>query len=339
MVERTDSKSSEHSDLLIDISYLNQHYESFRSIVEDHQSFDSFNPISVESSKLNGSSLIVSEAKINANNENEHCSVLNITQTSAYAQNVTDRHSLPLSPSITPPILSPKSVSTESSMRTHSSECFYVPSDESFSTISASNQIGEEFEPKLTEENFSSSQSLTFDSDMAEYEIKTERESITEQSVVQNAEIFNQSNDQNQMKTSVLHVDTKLANIQSSIRQEQSLQNKTILAQKILSMIREDDYEQFVSTLRFAKPDLNIFINGQTALHYCLLMGRDVSWCKTLVLNGANPNLSNQDGWHPLHLAAFRGLKESVHYLNSCNEDCQMHHQNLEEDRFKSKRL
>ena len=40
-------------------------------------------------------------------------------------------------------------------------------------------------------------------------------------------------------------------------------------------------------------------------------------------MNGANPNLSNQDGWHPLHLAAFRGLKESVNYLTNCNNNTQ----------------
>ncbi|KAH9425924.1 Receptor-interacting serine/threonine-protein kinase 4, partial [Dermatophagoides pteronyssinus] len=106
-------------------------------------------------------------------------------------------------------------------------------------------------------------------------------------------------------------INTQLANHQSTRQQEESYQNKILLAKKILKLIQNNDYEQFSRILLYKKPDLNVFINGQTALHYCLLLGRDVSWCKLLVLNGANPNLSNQDGWHPLHLAAFRGLKES----------------------------
>ncbi|XP_017494468.1 PREDICTED: uncharacterized serine-rich protein C215.13-like [Rhagoletis zephyria] len=48
-------------------------------------------------------------------------------------------------------------------------------------------------------------------------------------------------------------------------------------------------------------------------------LSRDVSWCKQLVLFGANPNLSNLDGWHPLHLASFSGLNENLNYLISCN--------------------
>ncbi|KAH9497863.1 hypothetical protein DERF_013817 [Dermatophagoides farinae] len=124
-------------------------------------------------------------------------------------------------------------------------------------------------------------------------------------------------------------INTQLANHQSLRQQEQSYQNKILLAQKILKIIKNDDYEQFAKILQYTKPDLNVFINGQTALHYCLLLGRDVSWCKLLVLNGANPNLSNQDGWHPLHLAAFRGLKESVNYLTNCNNSFYHHDNNL----------
>ncbi|CAG2172967.1 unnamed protein product, partial [Oppiella nova] len=47
---------------------------------------------------------------------------------------------------------------------------------------------------------------------------------------------------------------------------------------------------------------------------------RDVSWCKQLVRNGANPNLSNHDGWHPLHLAAYHHRNnETLTYLINCN--------------------
>ncbi|XP_054153823.1 notch-regulated ankyrin repeat-containing protein B-like [Oppia nitens] len=93
---------------------------------------------------------------------------------------------------------------------------------------------------------------------------------------------------------------------------------KTMIAKQIVSVIRDDDFDQLVTILR-SKPDLNVFINGQTALHYCLLLGRDVSWCRQLVLNGANTNLSNHDGWHPLHLAAVFGHNETLSYLIKCN--------------------
>src|SRR6218665_981251 len=39
---------------------------------------------------------------------------------------------------------------------------------------------------------------------------------------------------------------------------------------------------------------------------------------------GANPNLSNKDGWHPLHLASFKGATETLNYLVSCNNN--LHH-------------
>jgi len=96
--------------------------------------------------------------------------------------------------------------------------------------------------------------------------------------------------------------------------------NKTSIAKHIQSVIRDDDFEELLIILR-SKPDLNVFINGQTALHYCLLLGRDVSWCRQLVLNGANPNLSNLDGWHPLHLAATFGHNEILRYLINCNNN------------------
>jgi ankyrin repeat protein len=49
------------------------------------------------------------------------------------------------------------------------------------------------------------------------------------------------------------------------------------------------------------------------------LSGRDVSWCKKLVARGANPNLSNKEGWHPMHLAAYSGNPEILSYLMKCN--------------------
>jgi len=89
-------------------------------------------------------------------------------------------------------------------------------------------------------------------------------------------------------------------------------------AREMVSIIRKGNMEELKILLR-SKPDLNVFVNGQTALHYCLLLGRDVSWCKQLVLNGANPNLSNLDGWHPIHLAAYNGHHEILTYLIDCN--------------------
>ncbi|KAI1284827.1 Notch-regulated ankyrin repeat-containing protein [Halotydeus destructor] len=89
-------------------------------------------------------------------------------------------------------------------------------------------------------------------------------------------------------------------------------------ARELLAIIRKGNYGELLDLLR-SKPDLNVYVNGQTALHYCLLLGRDVSWLKQLVTNGANPNLSNLDGWHPMHLAAFTGHQETLTYLITCN--------------------
>lgn len=141
---------------------------------------------------------------------------------------------------------------------------------------------------------------------------------------------------------------------------------KTTMARELVSVIRKGKFDEFLDLLK-SKPnvDLNIFINGNTALHYCLLFGmydhpclemphnfsifhneqnhegsknlrnqvirtdsqfynpsttgRDISWCKQLILNGANPNLSNQDGWHPIHLAAYCGHPDILTFLLKCN--------------------
>lgn len=79
--------------------------------------------------------------------------------------------------------------------------------------------------------------------------------------------------------TEPLHIDTSLANTQSATVQAESYHSKTNLAQQILSVIRNDDFERFLSILDRSKPDLNVFINGQTALHYCLLLGEfNITW-------------------------------------------------------------
>jgi len=91
-------------------------------------------------------------------------------------------------------------------------------------------------------------------------------------------------------------------------------ERKQATAKRLLKAIQSNDFEHLKRLLE-SKPDLNVLVNGQTVLHYCLLMGRDVNWAKQLVNCGANPNLSNLDGWHPIHLAAFNGLQDTLSYL------------------------
>lgn len=59
---------------------------------------------------------------------------------------------------------------------------------------------------------------------------------------------------------------------QKSCNQANDSENKNIIARKLLSVIREGDFDELLILLS-SKPDLNVFINGQTALHYCLLFG------------------------------------------------------------------
>lgn len=88
----------------------------------------------------------------------------------------------------------------------------------------------------------------------------------------------------------------------------------------LIKIIRNGNYNEFLEALesRGFKNLLNIFIDGQTVLHYSLIYGRSLAWCKQLVLNGANPNLTNRAGWHPIHLAAFNGSRETMRYLIDC---------------------
>lgn len=88
----------------------------------------------------------------------------------------------------------------------------------------------------------------------------------------------------------------------------------------LIKLIRTGTYKEFVELLERGgfKQLLNVFVDGQTALHYTLICGRNLAWCKQLVLNGANPNLTNRAGWHPIHLAAFNGSRETMRYLIDC---------------------
>lgn len=70
----------------------------------------------------------------------------------------------------------------------------------------------------------------------------------------------------------------------------------------------------------FKRNLLNVFVEGQTALHRALILGRGLSWCKLLIANGADPNLTNRAGWHPIHLAAHSSSKETMSYIISCLE-------------------
>lgn len=79
---------------------------------------------------------------------------------------------------------------------------------------------------------------------------------------------------------SPLHIDTILANAQSSTNRAEAHKHKVRLAKQIQSVILADDFAQLVKLLNSQtdKPDLNVFINGQTALHYCLLLGTFKCW-------------------------------------------------------------
>lgn len=85
----------------------------------------------------------------------------------------------------------------------------------------------------------------------------------------------------------------------------------------LIKIIRSGNFNEFSEMLQEKTFNnlLNVFVDGQTALHYSLLHGRSLAWCKQLVLNGANPNLTNRAGWHPIHLAAFNGSLETMRYL------------------------
>lgn len=88
----------------------------------------------------------------------------------------------------------------------------------------------------------------------------------------------------------------------------------------LIKIIQDGDYREFSELLeqRSFKNLLNVFVDGHTALHYSLIYGRSLAWCKQLVLYGANPNLTNRAGWHPIHLAAFNGSRDTMRYLIDC---------------------
>lgn len=92
----------------------------------------------------------------------------------------------------------------------------------------------------------------------------------------------------------------------------------------LIKIIRSGNYNDFSELLerRSIKSNLmNVFVDGHTPLHYSIIYGRSLDWCRQLVLNGADPNLSNRAGWHPIHLAAFNGSRDTMRYLIDCYSD------------------
>lgn len=131
----------------------------------------------------------------------------------------------------------------------------------------------------------------------------------------ENIDITNSNSNRNKPRRKILrkhHPRPSNSSLHSKITPSQLDQ-----LENLFKFIKDGNFEQFDKLLRektFTRL-INIYINGHTALHYTLLHGRDKMWCKKLISNGANPNLTNLAGWHPIHLAAFNSTHETLSYL------------------------
>lgn len=139
-------------------------------------------------------------------------------------------------------------------------------------------------------------------------------------------DISSQQTHQDDLEEAIIETDTRFIQEKENHRQSHKptsikLSNTQLVNLNILiKIIRNNDYAKFLELLGSGqlKNLLNVYVDGQTALHYSLIYGRDSAWCKQLILNGANPNLTNRAGWHPIHLAAFNGSRETMGYLIKC---------------------
>lgn len=109
------------------------------------------------------------------------------------------------------------------------------------------------------------------------------------------------------------------ANVVARRHHQREISNSNLKAlMSLIDVIKKGTYDEFMQLLQgkeFNKYLLNVFVDGQTALHYSLMYGRNLAWCKELISCGSNPNLMNQDGWHPIHLAAYTGCRDTMLYL------------------------
>lgn len=77
------------------------------------------------------------------------------------------------------------------------------------------------------------------------------------------------------------------------------------------------------------KADLNkVDHEGNTPLHFVMnVFSKNTQKCsyiaETLVLNGANPNLKNNDNWTPLHNAARKGFEKGIQTILALNKTLQ----------------
>ena len=65
--------------------------------------------------------------------------------------------------------------------------------------------------------------------------------------------------------------------------------------------------------------------DGKTVLHFVMnLFSKNPQKChyiaETLVLNGAKPNLKDQDSWTPLHTAVRKGQEKGVKTITKLNK-------------------
>jgi hypothetical protein len=85
-----------------------------------------------------------------------------------------------------------------------------------------------------------------------------------------------------------------------------------LLQEEFLQLMRDCDVAKIECFLRQHSEniDINRFnVEGQTALHEACQLG-NVACVKALLLFGADPRLTNRDGFSTLHLSAFSGSSE-----------------------------
>lgn len=80
------------------------------------------------------------------------------------------------------------------------------------------------------------------------------------------------SSDLPRPKSAPLKVDTRVANEQFARQHAENVARRKRNAQLVWARIQANDYKGLFCLLHSTRPDLNVFIDGQAALHQCLLL-------------------------------------------------------------------
>jgi len=91
-----------------------------------------------------------------------------------------------------------------------------------------------------------------------------------------------------------------------------------ILQDKFNNALQNCDYSELEDLLSSSSEsiDINQFTtDGMTPIQHVAVMSGQLAMVQLMIRFGADPNMTNRDGWSTLHLVAYSGNQEITQYI------------------------